>query len=388
MILRKKNIIRAFDIISVSFLVLTFFHFASIDELYNIGTFVEKKLGVHTEIDVVNMKSYVVMLFSGVLTSSLVALAFFISEYQNSKVELYRAFINENNRLVDIYNQIPIINNETEYGKLCLSYYLEFLLSKVKENESKATKAIIIDSYNNFQSSKSETRVQLEQILKDNPDLLSMRDSEKSMSINEKCLDIIMDLHCTIDDAIKAYNNVLKIDLSTLQNIEWDITHFRGYRKRSLLKIFGEDDVIPNISRISLFNFGIAEKRALMLHKRFIERTHEVFQGYSLDTIIVEDNSESFMQYLELTQSIIKAQKDIFDKIYHDYFEVYFSYNKLSYHLSLINKVLLSRIGVNDYQVDKHHFTLKRSRSIEKGRIFSIKRFRGDVVYKDLFRSS
>lgn len=142
---KRNNIIRACDIAMIALIVFTLLKFVDGNELYNIGNTIEALLHIHTEINVETMRSYLVMIFSGIFASTIVALCFYIVEYQCEKQERIMKLIKENARLSKLYLELPYIDAKSNYGKLCINYYYEVLDELIAGKSDKEMPHIIVN---------------------------------------------------------------------------------------------------------------------------------------------------------------------------------------------------------------------------------------------------
>ncbi|OIK09926.1 hypothetical protein [Bacillus sp. MUM 13] len=384
---KRININRAFEIAIIALIVFTFLQFVDGEILYIIGNTIEKLLHIHTEINVETMRSYLVMIFSGIFASTIVALSFFIVEYQYEKQKAFMNLIKENTRLSNLYLEIPYFDDKSEYGKLCINYYHEVLGELIAGKRDKKKPYIIVSGSLKEETIKNTHEAKLIRYLEQNKELLTSVFVDGELPINQKLKDIFIEIQFKLIEALEVYNLIVKEDLEVLKYYVYDIERFSGLSFRKIKKVIGEDkEVLQGLTRANIFNKDIVEKRILTLHKRVTEKTKLNFEEVNLDSVNNKDYIDDFEACITLFNKVLFAQNGIFGEVYHEYFKANVIYNKFAYHMAKLNSILVYNLTREIDEINKWKFTSRRKKEVRGGRVLHNKWIPGDVMYGDIYR--
>lgn len=384
---KRNNIIRACDIAAIAFLVFTILQFADGDALYNIGNRIEESLHIHTEINVETMRAYLVMIFSGIFAITIVALCFYIVEYQCEKQAAIMKLIKENNRLSKLYLELPYIDDKSDYGKLCINYYYEVLGELIERKRDKDLAHIIVSESIKESTMKNTYKAKLIKFLKQNKQLLKDVFDDSELLISQKLKDIFVEMHLKLKDALEVYSLVVKEDLEELKYCVYDIGRFSGLSYKKIKKVVGDDEeVLLGLRRASILNISLVEERILTLHERVHQRAKLIFEEIELDSENIKNYLDNYAVCQNLLNKVLDAQNGVFDKVYHKFFEAYFIYYKFSYHMAKLNSILFYDLTRKIDKIDKGEFTSRRKVSVRGGHVLHNKMIPGEVMYGDIYR--
>lgn len=384
---KRTNINRAFEIAFIAFILFTFLQFVDGEILYIIGNKIEKLLHIHTEINVETMRSYLVMIFSGIFASTIVALSFYIVEYQHEKQKAIMTLLKENARLSNLYLKIPYFDDKSEYGKLCINYYNEVLCELIAGKRDKKKPYIIVNYSIKEETIKNTHEAKLIRYLEQNKQLLNSVFEDGELPISQKIRDIFIEMQFKLIETLKVYNLIVKEDLEELKYCVYDIDRFSGFSYRKIKKVIGEDkDVLQGLTRANIFNKDIVEKRILTLHKRVTERTKLNFEEVNLDSVNKKDYIDDYEACITLFNKVLFAQNGIFGEVYHEYFKANGIYNKFVYHMAKLDSILVYDLTREIDEINKLKFTSIRKMEVRGGRVLHNKWIPGDVMYGDIYR--
>ncbi|WP_419885532.1 hypothetical protein [Paenibacillus sp. B-A-8] len=385
--IKKRNIARAIDVGVVSLLIYTFFHFIDGDYLYYFGNRLEKFLHIHTNVRVETVRAYLTTIFSGIFASTIVALGFFIVEFQGEKKEKILRLYYENNRLFKRIMKIPYFDTKTEYGKLCIDYYLELTSNIASSKYKEGMQQIILSNLEKASLAKNTCKTKLVKYLEQHKGHLINEFDDWELSIEQKLQDIALETHVKLKNALEIYSEVINEDLGTLKNCVFDISRISWLGYRKIRKILGRDEqILRGLGSIDMFNRSAVEDRIYTLHRRLHERVKLIFEEVELNHENIERYLSNENIYRVLFEKTLVAQEGLFDYVYHEFFKGNLSYNRFAYHLAKLNAILLYDLTRQVGEISKYDFVGVRKSNVRAGRVLHSKIIPGEVMYGDLYR--
>jgi len=385
--IKKRNIARAIDVGVVSLLIYSFFHFIDADYLYYFGNSLERFLHIDTNIKVETVRTYITTIFSGIFASTIVALGFFIVEFQGEKKEKILKLYYENNRLFKRVMKIPYFDNKTKYGKLCIDYSLELTSNIASSKFKKSTQRIILSNLEEASLEKNTCKTKLVKYLEQHRGHLKYQFDGPELSIEQKLQDIALETHIKLKNALEIYCEVVNEDLGMLKNCVFDISRISWLSYRKIKKIIGRDEqILRGLGTIGMFNRSVVEDRIYTLHRRVHERVKLIFEEVELNHESIERYLSDEKAYGILLNKTLVAQKGLFDDVYHEFFKGYLSYNSFAYHLAKLNSILLYDLTRQVDEISKYDFVGVRKSNVKAGRVVHSKIIPGEVMYGDIYR--
>ncbi|OKP98634.1 CFAP97 domain-containing protein [Paenibacillus sp. P46E] len=385
--IKKRNIARAIDVAALSLLIYSFFQFVDGDDLYYFGNKLESFLHIHTNVKVEIVRTYLTTIFSGIFASTIVALGFFIVEFQGEKKEKILKLYYENNRLFERIMKIPYFDNKTEYGKLCIDYYLELTNNIASSKRKEEMQQIILSNLEKASLNRNICKTKLVKYLEQHKDHLRYEFDGLELSIEQKLQDIVLETHVKLKEALVIYSDVINEDLRTLKNCVFDISRISWLGYRKIKKVIGqEEQILRGLGPIGLFNRGAVEDRIYTLHRRVHERVKLIFEEVELNHESIEKYLINENVYGVLFEKTLVAQKGLFDYVYHEFFKGHLCYNRFAYHLAKLNGILLYDLIRQVDEISKYDFVDIRKSNVKAGRVLHSKIIPGEVIYGDLYR--
>lgn len=430
--IKKRNIQVAIDICIISFLIYLFVHFSSEETLLEIGNKIEGSFGWCSNIQVTTMQSFITTIMSGIFASTLVALFFYVQEYQREKEVQLTKLIKMNKDICKSYREIPYIgyNSENDFDKLARKYYLEYydniLIEEISKSNNELLKKIPkamrrelrqkVNEYISKQSNNAERK--LISYIKNNPCILNTRIKGVDLTIEEKLQDIIKELDYKLDKAIKAYKTILSIDLTEMEDMLEDIDTFWGYgrKKRNFIKKKIGDETIYPFLYLSTQDIFSAQLRNMKNQKYLYDKVvvlHMVKEQYKCSTentaqricdiqrrgqTYIEKTFEFFdMEELkkynkaQLLSGLLTLQQVFLDTdkrkicIGQNNNDITYAYNKFVYYMTNLDNILLLDLTERLKFSQTEDFVIGLDRFEGGGRI-CVKHYRGEEINPNIYR--
>ncbi|WKT76880.1 hypothetical protein [Lysinibacillus fusiformis] len=396
--LRIKHVKKAINVIFAMLFIFTIFNFISTDIMLHIGNAVEHKLGVHSNIDVEKVRSFFTTISSGILGSAIVAMIFYINEYNSEKREKILKIARENNKLQKIYREIPFIEHEGEYYKLEQLYYFEYLdnKSKRKFNESidnvahnlpKKMKREIREFNNKIRRIELfDHRNELKEVLENYPEIRKRRFSDDVIGVEQSLKDIIVKYDIYIDKMMETIKTLKRYDYEELKLCVEEykcVFNFTKAKKRKILKYFN-----PEIKEIQeIYPFALNEKvsseiianRIYTIHKRFVEKIDAHMQQIE-DIDNYENRKQAFSLFLLFQKEIYGTGEKVISEI-----EIQYAYNKLNMCVDNLQWILFGEL-TNRYEYRSQGYYIRKGESVEYGSTTKMIEMAGHTAYGDIYR--
>lgn len=426
--IKYKNIKLASFICLINFFVLVFFHFAEDVQLLKIGEWLESLIGISTNISVSKMQSFLEIIFSGVLGSTLVALFFYIQDYYFERERTINKVMDNIDDSIRLYSNIPYCRYfcSNKYAKLAKAYYCEFynheqykeLKKKADEYIKKVPKScrrhLRQESDEMFNSNKPshDAEKRLRAFLKD-----QYKEDICEQKILSELETIIKEIDYKSEKAIKAYKQIMATDYSELNRLRFTVVEFGSYtwRRKAFLKEKIKDcKIYPNLyytPKDYISNIIISLKKEHRIDKKVLSallvcdkqkcntanitnHTYDII--HRIQTYIsVHFDSADFNQLKTynkkeivdllscLQQSFIFEDKTKIALNLQD--EINYVYNKPIYYISNLKMILLF-ILYNHYEfLPPTHFMIPNE-GYNQNSYVSTKAFSGDDFSKDFYR--
>lgn len=425
--IKKRNIRTAIFICFMSFLIYSFVHFSSEEQLLEIGNEIEGKLRLCSNIQVTDMQVFITTIMSGIFASSLVALFFYVQEYQREKEVQLLKVIKLNGDICKFYKEIPHIEYDcnSNFGKLAIKYYIEYYNNKkvediIKDNDefikkipkSKRRKyRQIIEKTLPQKSNVAKTK--LLSYIKNNPNVLSTNSKNLILKPEEKLYDIIQEFDYKLEKAVEVYRKILSIDLAELEDILDDIDTFWSYGKgkREFLKEkIHDNEIYPALywtkKDVFLKQVEILKSSCSLSHKidklliirgqgrcsiqSIIQRIYDIqmrgmkiinniFDYHDLEELQKYDKESLVDGIMTLQTRFLENGKSKFaDK------DVIYTYNKFVYYMINLDNILLYDLTKRFKYNPTADFAILRER-FEGGSHIKVKVYQGKDVFGNLY---
>lgn len=396
MSLRIKHVKRALGAIFVMLIIFTVFNFISTEAMLSLGNTLESKLGLHTNVDVEKVRSFITAISSGILGSTIVAMLFYINEYASEKKEKILNIVRENNKIQKIYKEFPFLEHEGEYYELESSYYFEHL-----DNERKRKFNDAIDNLANTVPKKIKRRIrehnkkirekesfkyrnELKEVLDNNPEIRKRRFSDDVIEVEQSLKDIIIKYDMYINrmmETIKKLNRYEYEDLELYVEEYKCAFNFTKAKKRKILKLFNSE--IKEIEKI--YPYALNEKvssemiadRIYIIHKRFIEKINTHIQNIE-DIKRCGDRKQAFILFIHLQGEIYGTGVMKISKK-----EIHYAYNKLNMCVDNLQWILFGEL-TNRYKYYSQERYVIKGESVEYGG--PTKMIEMTAAYEDIYR--
>jgi len=406
--LRIKHVKKALGVIFCMIIIFTIFNFISTDTMIDVGNSIEYKLGVHSNIDVEKVRSFITTISSGIIGSAIVAMLFYINEYNSEKKEKILKIIRENNKIQKIYRKIPYLQHEGDYYKLEQLYYCEYLDNKWKRgfNEAidkfvhtvpKKMKREIIEHNKKIREiESSKHRNELKEVLDNHPEIRKRRFSDDVIEVEQRLKDIIVKYDMYIDKMVDSIETLKRYDFGELRLCveEYEcVFNFDINKKRKILKCFNSE--IKEVKRI--YPYALKEKvsseiianRIYSIHKRLLEKIDVHMQNIE-DINKCGDRKEALRLFFWFQNEIYGTgiknisiensnNEDISEKV------IPYSYNLLNMCVDNLQWILFGEL-TNRYEYHSQEYYLRKGESVEYGSMTKIIEMAGDIAYGDIYR--
>lgn len=394
--LRIKHVKKALGVIFSMFIIFTIFNFISAEDLLYIGNNIEDKLGLHTNLDVETVRSFITVISSGILGSSIVAMLFYLNEYTSEKKEKIHSIIRENKKLQKIYREFPYIEYEGDYYKLEQNYYFEHLdnerkrkfndaLDKLVHIAPKKMKSEIRENNKKIKEIQSfEYRNELKEVLENNPQIRKRRFSDDVIGVERSLKDILVKYDIYIESMMETIKN---LNIFDYENLELYVKEYKcafkfsKAKKRKILKHFN-----PEIEEIQLiYPFVLNENvssemiadRIYKINKNFIGKINTNMQMVK-NINRYEDRKQAFSIFIFLQKDIYGTDKKvILGK------EIHYAYNKLNMCVDNLQWILLAEL-TNRYKYYSQERYVRKGESVEYGGM--AKTLEMTEAYVDIYR--
>ncbi|MES5865872.1 hypothetical protein [Bacillus cereus group sp. RP32] len=407
MILRIKHVKIALGIIFIMLIIFSIFNFISTDIMLYIGNAIEYKLGVHSNIDVEKIRSFITTISSGVLGSAIVAMIFYLNEYNSEKAEKIRKILRENNKIQKIYKEIPFLEHEGDYYKKERNFYFEYLDNKNKRkiNETlddfvrtapKKMKRKIREYNKEFRKVESfKSRNELKEVLEKHPEIRKSRFSDDVIEVDQRLRDIIIEYDMYVEKMMEIIRILKRHDLEELKLCVEEYKcafNFTKAKKRKILKCFNPK--IEGIERI--YPYGLNENvssevianRIYKIHKRLIEKIDARMQKIE-DINQTRDRIQAFSLFLSLQDEIygagignipVTSNNEVTSNI-----EIHYAYNKINMCVDNLQWILFGEL-TNGYKYRSQGYYAKKIESFENGIKTKTIEMDGRTVFGDIYR--
>ncbi|WP_413406697.1 hypothetical protein [Paenibacillus amylolyticus] len=403
--LRIKHLEKAIFIIIFMFVVFTYFNFISTEKMIYIGNVIEKKLGLHFEADVEKVRSFIMAISSGILGSAIVAMIFYINEYNSDKREQILKIVRENNKLQKIYTEIPFLEHEGEYYKLERLYYREYLNNKRKRNFNEAIDNVVKDvpkkkkrefrQYNNKikEIESFKYRAKLKQVLENHPEIRKRRFSEDVLEVEQKLKDILVKYDMYIDKMMESIDTLKRYDYEELKLCVEEYKSIFNYsivKKRKILRFLS-----PEIKRIYPYDLNekvsseIIAKRIYKIHKRLVEKIGSHMQNIE-DINKSGDRSDALGLFLLFQNEIyglgVKSISTVNSKNEAtSEMKIHYAYNILNMCVDNLQWILFAEL-TNRHEFRSQEYYVRKGYSVEYGTLMKTIEMDGKTAYGDIYR--
>lgn len=234
--LRIKHVKKALGVIFAMLIIFTIFNFISTEAMLYVGNTIEGNLGLHTNIDVEKVRSFITAISSGILGSAIVAMLFYINEYASEKKDKILKIVRENNKLQKIYREFPFLEHEGDYYRLERNYYFEYLDNKRKKKFNDAIDNLVhtvpkkmkreIREHNKriIQTESFKYRNELKEILENNPEIRKRRFSDDVIEVEQSLKDILVKYDMYID---RMMETIKKLNRYEYENLELYVEEYK-----------------------------------------------------------------------------------------------------------------------------------------------------------------
>lgn len=408
MVLRIKHVKIALGIIFIMLIIFTIFNFISTDIMLYIGNAIEYKLGVHSNIDVEKIRSFITTISSGVLGSAIVAMIFYINEYNSEKTEKIRKIFRENNRIQKIYKEIPFLQHEGDYYKKEQYYYFEYLHNKSKREFNEALDNIVhavpkkrkrkIREFNKQirEIESFKYRNELKEVLEKHPEIRKRRFNDDVIEVEQRLKDIIVEYDMYVEKMIGIIRMLKRHDFEELKLCVEEYKcafNFTRVKKRKILKCFNPE--IKGMERIYPYDLNenvsseIIANRIYIIHKRLIEKIDVHMQD--IENINQHgDRKRAFALFLWLQDEIygtgiknipsVNSNNEVISTT-----EIHYAYNKINMCVDNLQWILFGEL-TNRYQYRSQEYYVKKGESVEYGSKTKIIEMDGHTAFGDIYR--
>ncbi|WP_313581108.1 hypothetical protein [Lacrimispora sp.] len=426
--IKKRNIELAVDVCVVMFIVLVYIHFAEEDELLFLGYKIEEMLHIQTDISVIKMQSFIEIIVSGILGSTVVAMFFYVQDYQCEREKMLISAMDFVNKFCKIYSDIPFCRyfESTEYAKLARSYYIEYynneLLREMKKTTdsylrtiAKSARRVLKSEIENKKMIEThEAKLELEKYLKEV--CKDMNEDSCKECIDDETNTIIKEIDYKIEKSVTAYKQIMEIDLSEYNNLIESVTSFKSYglfKKLFLKKNLLDAEILPQLyisvkdlwreqrrhikEQRGIYGKLLAAYRVWNEYKcntentlkrivRILQRTQKyTYTQFSIHNYsgLKKYNKQEMLTLLRILQKSFIEEDEV--QIIPDSKPITFSYNKVVYSVVNLKMILLYELTERyEYRI-KSSFAMVKDAYENNQHVWS-KTYSGDDLRTNFFR--
>lgn len=371
------------------------------------------------------MRTFITIIFSGIFASALVALCFYIQEYQSEKETLLKQVLRINRNLCKYYNKLPYLSfdADNDFCKSVRGYYREYYGNQKSEKTNNEIEEIIKKvpkrEREEFRKATDELRQPINNEYKDKllelfqkkPKLLLTQDEKFSVPPEAKLHDIILELDFKIEKSMELYQKIRNEDLRELEELVDSIAVFKKYgvrKSNSIREFINGKDIIPSfylnrakdlqniikdkdsinakrehfqeyIWKNQRSNIGIME-RIFTIHKRAQTLIDKTFECNRLDEEGNYNKEDVLETLYDLQKTFLGADKGrIGDK------DIVYSYKKFIYYMSNLNDIILFELTDIPAYMPKISFAMSVDKYELGQHIFS-QSFRGEDINPNIYR--
>lgn len=426
--IKKRNIELAISVCIIMIMIFIYVHFAEERDLFLIGCSFEKLLHIHTDISVLKMQSFIEAIVSGIFGSSMVAMFFYIQDYQCEREKTLNNAMEFVNKYCEIYSHIPYCRffENSEYAKLAQSYYIEYynnqLIMELKKKTDnylktipKAARRVLkaeVEKKNIVESTDSKMKIEkyLNEYIKD-------IDADcKKDRIEDELNTIIKEIDYKAEQSINAYKEIMELDLSKFSDLIEAVITFKSYglfKKRFIRKYMQDQKIFPQLyvsikdllkeqwrhikAQDKIYGKMMAACRVREEYRcnteNILRRIHRILlrtQRY-IDTQFSVNNYSKLKKFNknELLVLLKILQKDFIAKddfqIMPDSEPITFSYNKLVYSIINLKMILLYELTERYKYREKRSFAMTKDAYEENVHVWS-KSYSGEDLRNDFYR--
>lgn len=394
--LRIKHVKKALGVIFAMLIIFTIFNFISTEAMLYVGNTIEGNLGLHTNIDVEKVRSFITAISSGILGSAIVAMLFYINEYASEKKDKILKIVRESNKLQKIYREFPFLEHEGDYYRLERNYYFEYLDNKRKKKFNDAIDNLVhtvpkkmkreIREHNKriIQTESFKYRNELKEILENNPEIRKRRFSDDVIEVEQSLKDILVKYDMYIDRMMETIKKLNRYEYENLELYVEEykcVLNFTKSKKRKILKYFNPE--INEIERIYPYVLNekvsseIIANRIYIIHKRFIEKINTHMQNIE-DIKRCADRKQAFSLFIQLQKDIYGTDVKKLSEI-----ELHYAYNKLNMCVDNLQWILIGEL-TNSYKYYSQERYVRKGESVEYGGATKLIDMTG--AYMDIYR--
>lgn len=427
---KKRNIELAKEVCILMLIIFSIIHFLSEESLLLMGSKFEKLLHIHSEISVLKMQSFIEAIVTGILGSALVALVFYIQDYQSERERVLKKMMDFSDDYCNNYSKIPYCRyfEENEYSKLARKLYYEYYDNKQKKElkdiadgylktvPKAARRGLKIEVENNKELQEChDARSQIEEYLRTFV-YKNIDEKKRGECIENEINTIIKEIDYKSELASDAYKQIMEIDLSKFSDLVESITTFKAYgylKKGDLKKKLRDKEVFPQLyisicelmreqMRHIKLQHGIYGKRMAAYYVwseykcntknvstrmlRIIQRTqkyiHVQFSIHNYDDMKKYNKKELLSLLMILQENIILKENH---KIIPNSEPITFSYNKVVYGVNNLKMILLYDLTERYEYREKFAYAMKKDAYENNGHVWS-NSFSGNDMRNDFFR--
>ena len=409
--LQKKNVKVAIWVICAVLAIFTALYFLP----ENILAFIGERLYLPLE-SVQRIQSYIIIIASGMLGSTIVALIFYRNEYYSEKQKTIISIINESYKIQELYNSLPYTSIDGDYCKLERAYYYEYIENKWKKEQieradellKRHTVGLPDEERKEYEELDEDIKKgligelcydsedELRRFLDDNPQIRKRRfDENKEISTEQKMRDIITAYDLYIDESMNIYKSILNVNLDVLFFLTNGYDSFYGYSKKTKRNIGDKLNVSSNERNNIIPKNAMEELSSNYISDR-IFKVHDYFQRKIRNNLEDFDNPESPFQRVEIMQVLMMLQKEVYGEAIHRIgqvdengerkeFEISYAFNKLKLCLRNLGSILLSEIE-KDYKLYSEFEFAIPGKSVEYGGVSTTKVKDVSEIYGSIYR--
>ena len=316
------------------------------------------------------------------------------------KEDVIRRLITINRQVCSIYKEITYIpfTWDTEYGKLALSYYLEYydneLKKKMKIENAKILKKYpvkirkqlskVISKQFTFATNQLHTK-ELHNYLIKHPHLLEIGTNNKELSPEQKMKDIIAELDDKIVRLKELYAKIRVLDLRELDNCVQEVntfTRFTIFKKLKIKHNIPDSKIFPEINKLSLNEIA---QRIYNTHERITNLIDGWYKHESVDEQ-GKYNKKEVLSLMLLLQNVFLCSNTISIKGEECVHNIGYTYNQILFVEANLEQMLLYDLyGILKF-ISHSNFALTKD-SIENGHRITVALLSGNHLNTDIFRS-
>lgn len=431
--IKKRNIEFAIGLSAVSLLMYIFFHFSSEEQLLIIGQRIERIIGIPIAIQVNHMQTFLTTILSGIFASTLVALVFYIQDYQREKEVLFKKAMNINSDICKIYREIPYLDylENNDSCSLARGYYVEYYRNKyIQEMKSKNDEYLKQFPKTTRNKLQRETQPLFQTSSEKKESLLSFLKAARTQASSENAATELPDDDTILEDIIKnidyktqkareVYKRILETDLSELEEIIDEIVSWKCYsflRCNFLRKGIKDETIFPalflkpkdvitlmftnakqqprlfdKINALSLTKGRIrcsnntVVSRILEMHKRGLTFIQAMYDLHNLGSDQPHSSTDMLQGLQALQHVFLGTDKMRINTKGEELLEIPFSFNKFAYYALNLNRILLLDLTGRYEFAPLENFAMLADR-FEEGKHIYTQSFSGDAINPDIYR--